>query len=164
MAMSGAEKREKLPRSGSAWSRRPDFWSNDEPLSRSTWTDGRLVVITDLILAEAPDGSGDLIEQWHLSATHLGARCSDREMRRVRRDFGMRDAEEDNHHPGNARNLFLPVDPKRRVDCECKATETVVVEVDGYTWTNPTDARCRGCELEELIGKPCSLHAPGGQG
>jgi hypothetical protein len=51
----------------------------------------------------------------------------------------MRRAEEDNHQDGRARMLFLVVDPARRVDCECKATERVVVREDGYRYTVPVE-------------------------
>ena len=76
----------------------------------------------------------------------------------------MLDAEQDNHHPGGACHFFQPVDPARRRDCECKVTEVVVTEPDGYQWTNPSDGPCRGCELGKLIpSKPCPLH-PAGEG
>ncbi|MDQ3276599.1 MAG: hypothetical protein M3Q39_16610 [Actinomycetota bacterium] len=52
----------------------------------------------------------------------------------------------------------LPVDPDRRVDCECKLDEQTIVEADGYQWTTPADGPCRGCEFELTIGKPCTIH------
>lgn len=93
----------------------------------------------------APDDSGDYIPQWLVSVsarrTVAGVLVdeplvpTDAEMRRVRLDFGMTDAEEDNHADGVARKLFLCVDPRRRVDCECKATERVIVREDGYRYS-----------------------------
>ena len=132
-------------------------------LSQSVWTDGRLRVISSLIDAELPDGSGVGL-QWHVSISRRGKRPKPPELARAQRAFGCVGWEEDNHHPGNARHYFRPVDPSKRVDCECKANETVVVEPDGYRWTNPTDEPCRGCELQELLGelgKPCPLHPKG---
>lgn len=131
------------------------------PTSASAWTDGRAVVISELVDAEAPDGSGEVIPQWHVSITERGQRPSPRALRRALRAFGMASAEEDNHHPGNARHFFLVVDKARRVSCECKVTETTVREPDGYRWTNPTNPAegCRGCELQRAIGKACPLHA-----
>jgi len=127
----------------------------------STWFNGRVRVISSLTTAEAPDGSGEAIPQWHISVTECGKRPSGRVVRRALRAFGMADAEEDNHHPGNARHFFKPVDSKRRISCECKTTEMVVKEPDGYTWTNPTEGPYRGCELARLIGKTCSIHDGG---
>lgn len=119
-----------------------------------------VTVISVLELAEAPDGRGDSIPQWHISISRLGKRPSDRHVRRVLRDFGLLGAEEDNHHPGAVRSFWLPVDPSRRVECQCKTDEDVIVERDGYRWTNPREGEgaCRGCELERMMGKPCSIH------
>lgn len=49
-----------------------------------------------------------------------------------------------------------------RVECECKADERTVVEPDGYRWTTPHDEKaCRGCELERMMGAPCTIHRGG---
>lgn len=102
--------------------------------------------------------------QWHISITLKGKRPKPNHVRAVLRDFGMVGAEEDNHHPGNARHFWIPCDPTRRVDCECKATEVIVVDPDGYTWTNPTPESgegCRGCEWARAPlarGKACPIH------
>lgn len=126
----------------------------------------RLRVISSLVMAKAPRGD-DVIPQWHLSVVRVtprGAeRCSDHELQLVRRAFGLVEAEEDNHHPGNARHLFLPVDPSRRVACECKEDEVQVVEPSGYTWSQDVRALedplvCRACEIAPLTGRPCPTH------
>lgn len=127
-------------------------------------------VITALELAVAPRAAGpdDIIPQWHVSVSVDGGarrRPTDQELMLVRRAFEMTDAEEDNHHPGNARHLWLPVDPARRVGCQCKDDEVVVVEADGYEWTNPAEALerpdlCRACEISGLTGRPCPAHEP----
>lgn len=126
----------------------------------SAWLFGHVAVISALVNAELPDGSGELGPQWHISITRKRRRPKDTDVRRALRAFGMVGAEEDNHHPGYARHFWLPVDPARRVDCECKAEETTIVEADGYRYTNPHDpAECRGCDFQRLTGKPCPLHA-----
>jgi hypothetical protein len=87
---------------------------------------------------EAPDGSGDVLPTWLVSVSRDGASMpTDKNLRTVRRAFGMRQAEEDNHQDGRARMLFLVVEPARRVDCECKVDERVVVRPDGYRYSVP---------------------------
>jgi hypothetical protein len=139
----------------------PPTLFNAGTLDVVAWQRGSLCVISALDLAEYPDGDG-AGPQWHVSTTgdHGHRRVTDAELLHVRRAFGMLDAEEDNHHPGAARHLFLVCDPARRVSCECKVTEVTIVERDGYQWTNPTDAACRGCELQLLMPhRRCPLHS-----
>lgn len=116
-----------------------------------------LLVLSEINDMEAPDGSKESIPQWLVTVSKNGKRVSDDDLDRVRRAFGMEQAEEDNHHPGVSRALFLCVDPDRRATCECKADESTVVEPDGYTWSNDVND-CRGCEYERLRGKPCAVH------
>lgn len=128
--------------------------------STSVFRLGSALVISNLASLEAPDGSGDVIPQWHVSLSDDGRRPSPKLVDRVRRDFGMEGAEVDNHHPGVAVHLMLCVDPARRVDCECKVGEEVVTEPDGYQWSN--DAKeCRGCAYQRTFGRPCPIHAGG---
>lgn len=48
---------------------------------------------------------------------------------------------EDNHADGpsggagKARNVWLALDPAHRRECECKTTEEVIVEADGFTYS-----------------------------
>ncbi len=119
---------------------------------------GTALVISNLLDMEAPDGSGDSIAQWHVSVSDYGHRPSPKLIEQVRRDFGMQQAEIDNHHPGVAVHLMLVVDPARRVDCECKVGEQIVTEPDGYQWSNDTK-ECRGCSYERTFGRPCPLHS-----
>lgn len=129
-------------------------------IAGSAWVFGHVCVISALTNAELPDGSGELGPQWHISITRKRKRPKETDVRRALRAFRLVGAEEDNHHPGNARHFWLPV-----VDCECKAEEATIVEPDGYTYTNPHDpAECRGCDLERLIGRPCPLHSTPRQG
>ena len=136
------------------------------------WAKRCIVAISALELADPPDGQGEAIPQWHVSVSVDGQRPTDTQLAGVARAFGLVGAEEDNHHPGNARHLWLPVDPARRVDCECKVEEVVHVEPDGYKWTNPVEAVadpsvCRGCELRRLLGaraQPCPLHEASADG
>lgn len=119
----------------------------------STWMRGRLLVISSLEL-EAREGP-----TWHISISSNGRRPIPREVRRALMAFGLLGAEEDNHHPGRARHFWMPVDPARRGKaCACKRNEDLIEEPDGFTWTNPKDGSCRGCELESMIGAPCTLH------
>ena len=131
------------------WTKIP--WPGPRPAGpASAWRSGPLMVLSELAEAEYPDGDG-VGPQWLISITAKGKRAKPKQIRRALRAFGMVGAEEDNHHPGNARSFWRPLDPSRRVDCECKTDETIVVEDDGYTWTNPVDGPCRGCELAKLI-------------
>jgi hypothetical protein len=127
----------------------------------SAWTLGPIMVLSELVIAEYPDGSGNG-PQWLVSVSASGKRAKPKQLRRALRAFGMVGAEQDNHHPGNVRSYWRPVEESKRVDCQCKVDETIVVdEADGYTWTNPVDGPCRGCELEQLMGMSCPLHPPG---
>lgn len=112
---------------------------------------GAIRVISSLIEADLPDGSG-VGWQWHVSVSTNGKRPHHRHLACALREFGMIGAEEDNHHPGNARHFWKPVDAKHRVACECKVDEQIVVDPDGYQWTNPrpeTGAK----------GRPCPVHS-----
>lgn len=126
----------------------------------SVWASGPVVVISSLQNADLPDGAGVGL-QWHVSISRQGKRPKDTDVRRALRAFGMVGAEEDNHHPGNARHFWRPVDPQHRVDCQCKESEQTIAESDGYTWTNPREGAgaCRGCEWSGVMGKPCPVHA-----
>lgn len=135
--------KERRPNSN-AWKRVEDLPALLLDSGYSVWRSRRIRVISALEMAEMPDGSGDVGPTWHVSvSTSSGGEASDAEMQRVRLAFGMTEAEEDNHEPGRARNLWLVVDPARRVACECKTTETIVVEENGHTWSSPPD------EIEE---------------
>ena len=135
--------------------------------SASVWRCGALRVLSALEDIDPEEDGLPQVPTWHVSASALRItrrsvrRPTDEEMARVRRDFAMTQAEEDNHQPGNARNLWLVMDPALRKDCECKVDEVVVIDpADGFQWQNaksPSD--CRGCELRRLLGRPCPLHA-----
>lgn len=132
------------------------------PFLTSAWRCGPVTVISALENAEYPDGVG-AGPQWHISVTRRGQRPGAADVERALRAFRMVGTEEDNHHPGSARHFWLPVDPSKRVDCQCKSDEEVIVEADGYTWTNPrpeTGEECRGCEFgRRFAARPCPLHA-----
>lgn len=120
-------------------------------------------VISELINAEAPDGRGDVIPQWHISVARPKARATKGEVQRALLAFQMVGTEEDNHESGNARHFWQPVDPSRRVSCECKAEDQVVVDDDGHTWSNPRagmvdPALCHSCQMTGITGRPCPLH------
>jgi len=159
--------RERTPRDGS-WRRIPDpALALDRSLASSMWRNGQVVVKSSLIMAELPDRSGVGL-QWLISVSRSGKRPKPHEVRRALRAFGMEAAENDAHHPGVARHFFLVVDEAHRVACECKVDEEIIVDRDGYRWTNPVGARedpslCRGCEHERLRAaagrpSPCPIH------
>lgn len=148
---------------GALWSRMPTPSKlASSAIAVSIWGRRKTTVISALEMAEYPTGGG-VGPQWHISIA--GGRGKG-QLRRVTSDelrvaltaFGMVSAEEDNHHPGNARHFWMPVDPSRRVDCECKTDEKTIVETDGYRWTTPHDGPCRGCEFELLTNKACPVH------
>ena len=133
-------------------------------LSSSRWVGpGGLCAISELVNAEMPDGAGAGL-QWLVSFSQQRRRPDGRQLSKALRAFGMRGSEEDNHEPGICRKFWRPVDPARRVDCQCKASEEVIVEADGYRWTNPRAARgdrslCRGCAyVRRTPGAVCSVH------
>jgi hypothetical protein len=125
----------------------------------SVWRGRGMMLISALEQAEYPTGGGTG-PQWHVSVSmRSGRRCSDADVAKALDAFGLVGAEEDNHHPGVARHFWMPLDPARRVDCECKDEEITIADPDGYRWTTPWSARdCRGCELQTLTGRPCPLH------
>lgn len=136
----------------------------DTNIHASRWQRGTVIAISALEMAELPGTDHEPGPTWHLSISRLGKRPKPRDVEHALRDFDLVGAEEDNHHPGGARHFFQPVDPAYRGVCECKATEQVIVERDGYTWTTPhgpAEGPCRGCEFERLRGKPCPLHHQG---
>lgn len=161
---------EKLPSKLAGWRRSnrldPGQMELHSAISISAWQRRGVFLISSLELAEAPDGRKDVIPQWHVSMSKPGlGRCSDVECQQALACFGLTGAEEDNHHPGVARHFWMPVDPKRRVDCECKSDETVHTDVDGYKWSQPVDA-CAGCDYEKMMAPqglvaPCPIHKPG---
>jgi len=146
---------EKQP--GPEWTRAP--WPGERVTpTASAWRCGPIFVLSELVVAEYPDGNGHG-PQWLVSVSAAGKRPKPKQVRKTLRAFGMVGAELDTHHPGVAKHYWSPVDPEHRVDCQCKVDEETVREPDGYTWTTPADGECRGCELEQLTGAPCPLHA-----
>lgn len=126
------------------------------------WARGTLLVISALEMAHLPDGSGTGL-QWHVSISRSGRRPRQGDVDLMLEHFGMAEAEEDNHEPGIARKFWLPVDPEKRVDCECKESEDLVMDEDGVTWSNPAPGvgPCRGCALERTTSgaRKCTLHS-----
>ena len=144
-------------RPGAAWTQLRTPNRVDRALHSSAWSLGPVYVLSELVEADLPDGSG-VGPQWLVSISRHGKRPKAHDVRKALRAFGMVGAEEDNHHPGVARHYWRPVDPDKRLDCECKTDERIVTDEDGYQWTTPVDGPCRGCEFQELSGTPCPLH------
>lgn len=153
-------KEPRAPRKGSHWI----SLGFDQRSGADVYQRSKLVVLSALQpmqLPQQPEGTFGLTH--HVSVSMVGgAFVPDSELMRVRRDFGMLEAEEDNHHPGRARHLMMPDDPRYRVSCECKSDEETIVMPSGYAWANPRDTeleQCRGCEYEVLLGNPCPVHS-----
>lgn len=70
----------------------------------SAWTFGKITVISSLVHAELPDGSG-VGPQWFISVTRSGGRPTASDVRKAQRSFHIVDTEEDNHHPSHARHF-----------------------------------------------------------
>lgn len=125
---------ERKPAAGSGWERVES--PMDFRVNASAWRRGRLRVISTLDQTETNGWEGPTKI---LSISRVGnRRPNDRELARMIRDFGVPSPyDEDNHENGIARKVFCPTDPSARTACECKVTEEVVVEPDGYRWSRP---------------------------
>ena len=158
------QKTELRPRRG-AWFKVPDAQARQhfpqfdgEPLS--VWTTPKgLAVSSALHNAEYPDKSG-VGPQYLIAISAKGnTRPTDQECNQVLADFGMSEADEDNHYPGSTRQFWQPLDPEKRQACHCKEAELTITEQDGYQWTTPENGPCRGCEFEIATGKLCPIHS-----
>lgn len=155
-----AELRERRP-AGRDWIEiRSPLKPTSRSIAHSAWRSGPILVTSELAELELPDRSGIGL-QWQIAISANRKRPKPHHVRRALRAFGMQAAEQDNHHPGVAQHFFLVVDPAHRVDCECKTDEEIIIEPDGYRWTNPIEGECRGCTIAPLTGKPCPIHAEG---
>lgn len=100
-----------------------------------------LFVLSTLEVAETVAGSEQVGPCWHLSVSLLGKRCDTAAAKWVLRQFGLEDAEEDNHVPGGkVRNFWRPVaDRLSGYQCPCKEEEPAMVEDKGdFTWRGTT--------------------------
>lgn len=156
--LSGIRAAEKRPQ-GDGWGE--VRWPLPGPTPRSSaWRRGPIVVLSELVWAELPDGGGEG-PQWTVSVSANGKRPKPKQVRRALRAFGMVGAEEDNHYPGVARGFWRPMDPSARVACQCKFDEQTIRDYDGYEWTTPANPGegCRGCDYERWFGHPCPVHS-----
>lgn len=99
-----------------------------------------LCVITAVEVANDNDGI-DRGPEYHISVSRRVERCSSADALWVRSEFGMLDAEEDNHVPnGKVRNFLKPVADKFiGMECACKDEEPVIREDKGdYIWRGIT--------------------------
>lgn len=161
------KQRERRP-GGGQWQQGVVNWEvRPGTLAISVWhaPDG-MRVISSLCLAALPGTQDQAGPTWHVSVSVLGRRPTDAEFQAALAAFGMLEGDEDNHHPGVARHVFMPLDPAYRKVCECKTDETLVTEPDGYAWSNSTEG-CRGCEYEQIMlhrdlpHNRCPIHKPG---
>ena len=160
---------ELIPRRGTGWSRR----INDRVPNASAWaTADGLLVLSSLDDAVLPGSDDQVGPTWIVSTSRIrvggssplnrdARRPTDDDLRRVVAAFGLPAFDEDNHYPGVSRIVFCPLDERWRTACECKVTEALIVEPDGYTWTTPRDDNegCRGCEAERWrFIERCPIH------
>lgn len=99
-----------------------------------------LFVITAVEVADDGDGI-EKGPEYHVSVSRDGQRCSGSDALWVQAEFGMLDAEEDNHVPnGRVRNFWRPVaDRLIGLECPCKAGEPTMKEDKGdYIWRGVT--------------------------
>jgi len=85
-------------------------------------------------MIEVEDEHLPLHWEWLVSFSHISRRrLTNEEMKRVIKDWGIEQFEEDNHESGIARKFWLAVDPSYRKPCPCKDEEQVI-EGD-YVWS-----------------------------
>lgn len=102
--------------------------------------------VYDHILGMRVISSIDFIKgkpEWHLSVSKAKfsgysgdvelSRPSIEEARRILKQFGAEDFDEDNHVPGKARHFWLAVTPTLRKPCDCKENEKPIIEGE-YEW------------------------------
>lgn len=136
----------------------PQVLASAHYLAVSAWRCGPILVFSSLSIMEMPDGDGTG-PQWLVTISADRKRPAQWQVDKVLKDFGMEGAEEDNHTPGRTRGFFLVCDPARRVACQCKSDEAVVVEPDGFTWSKDLSGKpCQGCIVADAFGFPCPEH------
>lgn len=113
------------------------------------WRRGKVLVRSSLIAAPFHDVWK---WQWLVSVSRDGRRANDETVTQVLKDFGIPDAEEDNHKSGVSRAFFRICDlaPGTPSVCECKIDEKVIVEPDGYTYSEPKDPVEAAAQKEEF--------------
>ena len=115
----------------------PDWQYVDfhEPTRADRWFNPELgvFVLSSVDIAETSKGTGIAMPHWHVSASQLWPKvgiCTDQHMERVRADFGMGGAHEDNHGKGKVRHLWLLGGATKEEECACKQDEERTVEGD----------------------------------
>ena len=68
--------------------------------------------------------------EYHVSVSYRRGVAPDEIMERVRADFDMGGADEDNHSPGVVRHLWLWIDAEKQDPCACVQDEDQVQEGD----------------------------------
>ena len=88
-----------------------------------------------LSAVEAPEAQ-KLGPEYHLSVSKSGGRCSSAEGLWICHEFGIPEADEDNHVGGISRHYWRPVaDNLADYSCPCKDEETAIVEDKGdFIW------------------------------
>jgi len=88
-------------RPGPEWT--PIPWPTGAPgPTASAWRCGPIVALSELVVAEYPDGVGEG-PQWIVSISSSGKRPKPKQVRKALRSFDMVATEEDCHHPQTGR-------------------------------------------------------------
>lgn len=131
---------------GRGWRRGPNIRPDGRALVTSWEHDELGVRVLSSAATHRSEVTHRVILTYHLSAVSIErgalARPSDVQLLSMLEAFAPRGAdgelawwEEDNHHPGNARHVFVPTGGSgERAACPCK-DEELVVESDGYTYS-----------------------------
>jgi hypothetical protein len=129
----------KRPPAWASWTYHGILRAGDAAADRHVWSYKRVLVISTVA---SMHWRGEARWQWLVSISVTDGRGqrtrgTDAEIARALEHFGMRDAEEDNHTPGIARMFFRHCDaaPGEVSSCECKETEEVVQDPDGFAWS-----------------------------
>jgi len=108
-------------------------WSHEGDIIHA-WRNGTILALSSRHAAVESHKSKLVVPSFQLSISDRGRRPSDEVIRGVLADFDLEGAEEDNHSPGVARHFWLDEGRSVQPECECKKTEEIVVEPDGYQW------------------------------
>lgn len=129
-------------------------------VDRGAW----LLALSSYFKSPMPGAPEILGPTWHVSMSQIGTTHtpSNEQMNHLFDTWRITQWEEDNHSPGKARHIFIPVDQNYRGVCECKLTEPQVVSLDGVPWSNTTldTGICAGCRIAAMPrGRPCQIHS-----
>lgn len=155
----GRNKLKGLRPKGGGWKRLGNAHNKGKQRTATViWQCGPIRVLADTSIYRS-EVDGSLNPQHHLSVTTVNPftlrpeRVSDVQFQEVIDAFVPDGAwwEEDNHHPGNARHIFIPLYASHQQKCPCK-DEEIVVEEDGYTYSY--DGSYDKEQMANILGRP----------